>query len=139
MHRGSVRLEGDIIRKSYKLENPKHAETFAREMQILDRLRGTDFAPQLIYVDVERGELYHTDPGRAVSPIEMLWAGADINRQRAEIMHLLETKFKIVRASRLNPNVNTKRLPIRFLHKHPQTLKYTIDNLHDTRWKLLPL
>ena len=136
---GVAQLPGGIIRKSFNLKDPLHASAFSREVQILDRLRGCEFAPQLLFVDMQRGDTYYQSPGPRVSPLSFIFSSADVNRQRDHILTTLESKYGIVRASRANPDLKTRRLPARFLRRNPQTKAIAVDGFDDPSWKLLPL
>lgn len=135
--KGSVRLEGDLTRRAYDLDNPVHNARFVQEVAILDRLRGASWAPQLVHVDLHRGEIYHTSVGLQVGPLEYIFNGANLQREINETMLELQNRYKIVRRQRIDPGLTTLRLPLRHLTRDRRG-KLVIVGFDDPRWKLLP-
>ena len=132
---GTSRLVGDLCRTSYDLNDPTHVTHFGRAVQMFERLLGSELAPELAYIDLQRGSIYHSSY-KPVNPSEFVFNRANFYRELEELVRTLRDKHKIVRTSRNNPNINTTNIPFPQLARNPKG-KLIITSLDNSRWKLL--
>jgi predicted Ser/Thr protein kinase len=127
-----VLLEGQIIRKHYKMKHESGRRYFFHEIGILKKLAGCDCAPKLLHYDRIRGFIYISHCGEAVMNSE------DVQRRIKIQLQEIKEKFGVVFKGKFHARystVNTWNVPLNNLLVKDNKL-YFIDFGSDT-WSVI--
>lgn len=137
-HNGVVRVFGGYLRKSFKLGREEQASRFYRELQLLERLADSDMAATLAHVDLQRGDLYLTDIGSEVSPIEMIFGRTAIDARRRAIFAEMKRRGILLQSADGKGVAPRDIVPLPFMHRDPAGI-LRVGKLDDPAWHTTPL